>query len=84
MQTSFAAFAPAARTCLCLRVQLADVAACVFSACPQVVELSEEDQAAIARLAALGFERNMCIEAYLACDKNEEMAANYLAESMFD
>lgn len=59
------------------------VRACV-NQCVQVVELSEEDQAAINRLAALGFDRNMCIEAYLACDKNEEMAANYLAESMFD
>ncbi|GFR49128.1 hypothetical protein Agub_g10926 [Astrephomene gubernaculifera] len=49
-----------------------------------VIELSEEDEAAITRLAALGFDRNLCLEAYLACDKNEEMAANYLAESMFD
>ncbi|GLC44031.1 hypothetical protein PLESTB_000221600 [Pleodorina starrii] len=49
-----------------------------------VVELSEEDEAAITRLAALGFDRNACLEAYLACDKNEEMAANFLAENMFD
>ncbi|PNH05354.1 putative DNA repair protein RAD23 [Tetrabaena socialis] len=49
-----------------------------------VVELSEEDEAAIARLAALGFERNACLEAYLACDKDEEVAANFLAENMFD
>lgn len=48
------------------------------------VELSEEDEAAITRLAALGFDRNACLEAYLACDKNEEMAANFLAENMFD
>ena len=39
-----------------------------------VVELSEEDDAAINRLVTLGFERDACIEAYLACDKNEEMA----------
>ncbi|GLI65743.1 hypothetical protein VaNZ11_009344 [Volvox africanus] len=49
-----------------------------------VVELTEEDEAAITRLAALGFDRTACLEAYLACDKNEEMAANFLAENMFD
>ncbi|KXZ50210.1 hypothetical protein GPECTOR_17g847 [Gonium pectorale] len=49
-----------------------------------VVELTPEDEAAIGRLAALGFDRNACLEAYLACDKNEEMAANFLAEQMFD
>lgn len=49
-----------------------------------VIELSPEDDAAIGRLAALGFDRNACLEAYLACDRNEEMAANYLAENMFD
>ncbi|PNW79780.1 hypothetical protein CHLRE_08g366400v5 [Chlamydomonas reinhardtii] len=49
-----------------------------------VVELSPDDEAAIGRLAALGFDRNACLEAYLACDRNEEMAANFLAENMFD
>ncbi len=49
-----------------------------------MVELTAEDHAAIERLSALGFERGMCLEAYFACDKNEELAANYLADSMFD
>jgi len=46
-----------------------------------VVRLTEEENAAVERLAALGFDKNMCAQAYLACDKNEELAANFLFDN---
>ena len=35
----------------------------------------------INRLVSLGFPKNRAAEAYFACDKNEEMAANFLFDS---
>jgi len=47
----------------------------------QVVSVTEEERAAIERLVALGFSRQEAAVAYFACDKNEELAANYLFEN---
>ncbi|OQR93090.1 hypothetical protein ACHHYP_02937 [Achlya hypogyna] len=49
---------------------------------PTRIHLTEEEAAAINRLCDMGFDRNEAVQAYLACDKNEALAANFLMDSM--
>ncbi|GME79037.1 unnamed protein product [Ambrosiozyma monospora] len=42
------------------------------------IQVTQEEGEAINRLCELGFERDLVIQVYFACDKNEEMAANLL------
>ena len=48
---------------------------------PGTLSVSQEEMEAIERLASLGFSKSKAAEAYFSCDKNEELAANFLFES---
>eukprot|EP00274_Cyanoptyche_gloeocystis_P001449 CAMPEP_0196657148 /NCGR_PEP_ID=MMETSP1086-20130531/22135_1 /TAXON_ID=77921 /ORGANISM="Cyanoptyche gloeocystis , Strain SAG4.97" /LENGTH=315 /DNA_ID=CAMNT_0041990175 /DNA_START=1 /DNA_END=948 /DNA_ORIENTATION=+ len=46
------------------------------------VYVTPEEKEAIDRLVAMGFERDLALEAYLSCDRNEELAASFLLDHM--
>ncbi|KAG6392629.1 hypothetical protein SASPL_146853 [Salvia splendens] len=53
-------------------------------AMPQAVTVTPEEGEAIARLEAMGFDRALVVDVFFACNKNEELAANYLLDHMHE
>ena len=51
---------------------------------PGQIQVTPAENAAIERLAAMGFDKNLVVQAYFACGKNEELTANYLMDHGFD
>lgn len=48
----------------------------------QTIAVTPEENEAILRLEAMGFDRAIVLEVFFACNKNEQLAANYLLDHM--
>ncbi|CAM8886017.1 unnamed protein product [Rhodiola kirilowii] len=50
----------------------------------QTIQVTPEENEAIERLQAMGFDRAIVLQVFFACNKNEELAANYLLDHMHE
>ncbi|KAL6655987.1 hypothetical protein ACP70R_006813 [Stipagrostis hirtigluma subsp. patula] len=53
-----------------------------FEEAVQQIAVTPEENEAILRLEAMGFDRALVLEVFFACNKNEQLAANYLLDHM--
>ncbi|KAL0296744.1 UNVERIFIED_CONTAM: Ubiquitin receptor d [Sesamum radiatum] len=53
-------------------------------AMPQAIQVTPEEREAIERLEAMGFDRALVLEVFFACNKNEELTANYLLDHIHE
>lgn len=48
---------------------------------PNAIQVTPEEKADIDDIISLGFDKNDALEAYMACDKQKELAINYLFDA---
>nr|XP_009791275.1 PREDICTED: ubiquitin receptor RAD23c-like isoform X2 [Nicotiana sylvestris] len=54
------------------------------AAMPQAIQVTPEEREAIERLEQMGFDHDLVLEVFFACNKNEELAANYLLDHIHE